>query len=294
MADGGIISFIPGNANSFYEVHTFLAPAGGKQTTTTQEQIAGTLTFTTKPVSNKVEVLVVAGGGGGGKGTTAYVPAGGGAGGYIYHDAYDIGGDASAFAVKVGLGGEAPTETGYGNKAAGTIGATRGSNGGNSQFGADDSDKRIEAYGGGGGSSHAAATATSGADGGSGGGGVYNPNEGGDAYPGVAPEGATLAGYKGGGHYKGAGGGAGGAGGAATGANNTTSALGGIGVSSDISGETRWYAGGGAAGNVATNPEAYGANGDENGAPGTGDGGGSNGAGGSGIVIVRFLHSEAE
>jgi hypothetical protein len=284
MATGGISSFIPGETqNSFYEVHIFMVE-GDNQTTATKEQVESVLTFNAKPASGTVEVLVVAGGGGGGWSTTSHIPGGGGAGGYISHDAYDISGDADTFAVKVGLGGKPPASVtgGYGS-------ANKGSNGGNSQFGADDSDKRIEAFGGGGGASHGNSIMGAGAKGGSGGGGSAS-GAGGGADAGVAPDGAIKLASNG---SKSGGGGAGGA---------AQSSSGGKGFSSDISGDLRWYAGGGSAGTANPGnadssdnpPEAYGAKGGANGEPGTGDGGGSAGAGGSGIVIVRFLHSQTD
>jgi hypothetical protein len=272
--------------DTYYEIHTFLVD----DITESGGQKAGSLAFSKRP--DYVEVLVVAGGGGGGKTDDTRRAGGGGAGGYIYVPKYPIPKDS--IDVNVGAGGRPPTNY------------TVAGNGGNSVFG------NITAYGGGGGASHADYIASSGMYGGSGG-GASASNSGGAATVGKI-DGEIVAVKLGSAGGSGNGGGSGGGGGGATGMgssppDNVTfkGAMGGAGTQSIISGETRWYAGGGAGGADVVSPpsgaesdlQAYGAIGGNNGDSNTGDGGSggggvsgrlSGGKGGSGIVIVRWKH----
>jgi hypothetical protein len=300
IVEGGEVSFIE-VAGTTYEIHTFRV----KDTTPPGGQEEYELVFDANRPET-VEVLVVAGGGGGGMSAGTWHAGGGGAGGYISVQSYPI--SADPIQIKVGGGGAKAATVGSGSKSA-----VRGGNGGDSVFGG------ITAKGGGGGAGHGSGIENTGGNGGSGGGGTYS-RVGGTADPGtvtpddIIPFSVILG--KAGGCYpssnpngsdagaNGSGGGGGGAGSVGGAPGNGTGALGGIGISSSISGEERWYAGGGTGGAITLTrdslnppPEAYGATGGEDGEPGTGDGGSggggvadklSGGSGGSGIVIVRF------
>jgi hypothetical protein len=279
LSEGGYVSFVPGNngANSYDEVHTFLADtaaAGG--------QAAYSLVFKDSTYPLTVEVLVVAGGGGGGS-TNGATSSGGGAGRFVYHPAFNVSGNgawdsAGTISVKVGAGG-----------SGGGSGGGQGGNGGVSEF-VRHSGYKIITPGGGGGAGNGG-TARPGNNGGSGGGSHYNypTNAAPGSYrttasAGTAPNEDGVLNLGNGGHsYRG-----GGAGEASGGGE-------GIGAQSAISGESKWYAGGGSTGGS----EKYGAGLFANGDSGTGDGGGggngggnprAGGKGGSGIVIVRFPH----
>jgi hypothetical protein len=279
LATGGSVSIIQ-VSGVYYELHTFTY-----NTTSTASQY---LTFTdgAPPANTNARVLVVAGGGGGGKAfNSAAFGGGGGGGGVILDTAYPLSG--REYTVVVGGGG-----------AAGTDSST-GANGDDSTFGT----AFVARGGGGGGSSYDTAV---GSAGGSSGGSVGGTNSTGVApvTTQLAPDSATVTKYgnMGGGtngraSTAGGGGGAGGAGGNATG--NHVGGIGGIGVSDSITGSSVSYAGGGAAGRIATHPNnSYGAYGGSAGEDHTGDGGCGGGGnsdgtlsgtkGGSGVVIVRF------
>ena len=169
-----------------------------------------------------VEYLIVAGGGGGG----AWVGGGGGAGGMLY-GVTTI--SSNTYPVIIGSGGTAEYNPGsYG-------GMPRATNGGNSSiFG-------ITALGGGRGGSWSSFPATSG---GSGGGNGYSyggaAGTSGQGFPGGQGRGASANGYPTGG--------GGGAGGPGENWSSVKSGDGGPGVSSNISGTSRFYSGGGGGG----------------------------------------------
>lgn len=251
-------------------------PTGGTLSTFgTNERIhvfnsSGTFT---NPQSINAQVLVVAGGGGGG---TRHA-GGGGAGGMIYNSSFTVPGNVS---VIVGLGGGP------------------GVNGSNSEF------SSLTAIGGGFGSTNG----TPAGSGGSGGGGSNG------AFGGAGTAGQ---GNKGGDQNNGLGccaaRGNGGGGAGAAGANTlgVVGSAGGVGLSNSITGSAVFYAGGGGGG-LDGSPAYAGGNGGGgaggtnlslngvNGAPNTGGGGGGGGAngatsgtgvsGGSGIVVVRYMH----
>ena len=196
----------------------------------------GTTSWTVPANVDTVEVLAVGGGGGGG----SDMGAGGGAGGVIYTPVYPVtpGGSVS---VTVGAGG-----TG----APAGVGQVRGSNGGNTSFGA------ITAYGGGGGAScHDRSTSPAG-DGASGGGasggrggnpdwlgtgsGYGGGNRGRSIYPDQGHDGSWASPV--GTWYPGGGGGAGG-----PGESGSQGGNGGIGVLNDITGTQLYWGGGGGA-----------------------------------------------
>ena len=256
----------------------------------------------------KVEVLAVAGGGGGAHGIdNGNGTGGGGAGGLIHNKSFSVT-TGTAVAVAIGAGGTGGPGTveGYGTNIGDSLPAL---NGGNTTFGT------LTAIGGGkGGTGGGGGAINPGATGGSGGGG------------GNSPGGATVGqGHTGGlfhsanGYYRGGGGG--GAGG--PGGMGINSANGGIGLEIDISGEKKFYAGGGGgAGHSGYSTQAGakggvggsgvggdGADGDGNGSladfgnnavPDTGSGGGAatwpgtgnvemqGGSGSNGTVIVRY------
>jgi uncharacterized repeat protein (TIGR02543 family) len=254
-----------------------------------------------------VRALVVGGGGGGG----AWVGGGGGGGGFRDVSSVAVTPD-STVAVTVGSGGTPAVASG------GQYNNIVGTNGGESKFGA------ILAAGGGKGGSHDPTGGTLSAslkptDGGSGGGGTGRGVQSSAGYVtlstgalGNTPSTSPSQGNAGGnGHVgsvwvAGGGGGAGGAGGNAT---STSGGAGGAGASSNITGSTVLYAGGGGGivynstsgagsggtgGGGAGGANTTGVSGTAN-TGGGGGGGGSNtsqtstgGSGGSGIVIVRY------
>ena len=242
-----------------------------------------------------VEVLVVAGGGGGG----SFNGGGGGAGGLIYNSNFAVT-PGTQLTVTVGNGGVGDGRPG--NGASGASGAV-GTNGGPSVFGS------LEAIGGGVGGGYS--VRTSGVSGGSGGGSWGSLTfAGGTAGQGNAGGGGYPIGH----NYTETAGGGGGAGG--NGVNGGTSSnqpgAGGLGLLFNISGNSQFYAAGGAAGanrfgGSALGGSGIGGNGGTTasvagvaGVPNTGSGGGGaayngtpgssadGGAGGSGIVIVRY------
>ncbi|MDR1148413.1 MAG: hypothetical protein LBK66_07260 [Spirochaetaceae bacterium] len=243
-------------------------------------QKAHTLAFTTRPADNKVEVLVVAGGGGGAKRSTGWSSSGGGAGRFVYHPAFNVAdneiwGSPGTISVKVGAGGAGAGNVGYGGT------------GGDSEFIRGDGYKIIAKGGGGGGYGGSNVLGLAGGSGG----GSHNSNENPpsqrtSALEGTVPNEPGVLNLGSGGHTWNGGGAGEGSGGA------------GIGTQSAISGESKWYAGGGH--NGANAGIQYGAGNSETAESGTGDGGGAGPspitgtAGGSGIVIVRWPWVEPE
>jgi hypothetical protein len=227
----------------------------------------GESNFTVAGGSLNCEVLVVAGGGSGGNG---YGGPGGGAGGLIYTNV-SVSGEKTVWVGEGGISQTTPNESGY--------------QGSNSVFG------DLVAVGGG------AGHFTTGGNGGSGGGGGGI----GDGGGGTA---VTGQGYDGGGGVflgGGGGGGAGQVGGTCT--SDQAGGDGGAGVSCSISGEAKYYAGGGGGGTDSGGVGAGGLGGGGIGAiylgdagdgvDGLGGGGGGGswghiGKGGSGVVIVRY------
>ena len=253
----------------------------------------GSTTWTAPADVTSVEVLVVAGGGSGGGGSGAIGGGGGGAGGIIYNTSYPVT-PGTTYPVVVGTGG---------------VGALRlkGTNGGNSQFGA------LVALGGGSGAADGSLLFT-GTPGGSGGGGsgrsgIGAPGTAGQGYPGS--NGATSAYY--------AGGGGGGAGGPATPFSGSVAGSGGPGLYFNISGTSTAYGGGGGGGGSSYSSVSTagvggvggggaGTSTSINGNPGTANTGGGGGAsgwsvdgtniyggnGGSGIVIVKYTRANRQ
>lgn len=233
---------------------------------------SGTFTVNSNPKDVAVEYLVVGGGGGGG----SYEAGGGGGGGFLTGFLSVL--PATNYTVTVGSGGGSPFD---------------GANGAPSSF------HTVVASGGGGGGRHS----RSGLSGGSGGGGGAAATTG----AGAGTVGQGFAG--GGGKITGAGGGGGAGGpGLRTGSIGGGGA-GGPGKESSISGESKFYAGGGGGagngygsygGGISLGGVGGGGNGGghasaaSGGAPNTGGGGGGiawgggSGIGGSGIVIIRY------
>lgn len=194
----------------------------------------GTTSWTVPANVDTVEVLAVAGGGGGG----SDMGGGGGAGGVIYTPVYPVtpGGSVSVTVGAGGTGGPAGQ------------GQVRGTNGGNSSFGA------ITAYGGGGGASRHDGSGAPAGDGASGGGasggrggnydatgsGYGGGNRGRSIYPDQGHDGAWSSPV--GTWYPGGGGGAGG-----LGESGSQGGNGGIGVLNDITGTQLYWGGGGGA-----------------------------------------------
>lgn len=257
-----------------------------------------TTTWTAPAGVDSVEVLVVGGGGSGGR----HSGGGGGAGGVIYNPSFAVTPGAS-YTVTVGAGGYSSGLIGSYPTIAGGV----GTNGGNSQFGS------LVAIGGGGGGYYGA----TGNSGGSGGGSARALGNGGTAttgqgyaggYSNVAPGSSPDT-------YPAAGGG--GAGGIGRSPTATYGGDGGPGLPFNITGVTKWYAGGGG-GNIQEGTYLGGAGGlggggrgassiniesqyGWDGEPGTGGGGGGShynspavpsqgraGRGGSGIVVIRY------
>ncbi len=241
-------------------------------------------TFTVPAGVTEVEVLVVAGGGAGGDNTTTTTQTGaggGGGGGVTYNGSYVVT-PGNNITVTVGAGGSVNANG-------------QGGSGENSVFGS------ITTTGGGGGGYR---DNGSGLAGGSGGGAGYN---------GTPGAGVVGQGFDGGDDFSGSqynGGGGGGASELGNNANVNSAGDGGNGYASDISGQLKYYGGGGAGGagdNAASDAIGIGGLGGggnggyaalqngEGGEVNTGGGGGgsgsdgtSAGAGGSGVVIVRW------
>jgi hypothetical protein len=222
--------------------------------------------------------LIVAGGGAGGSsGPSDNRGGGGGGGGFVSGSmmVYRTG----SFVVTVGSGGSVVSPIGT------------GTNGNTSSFGSN-----IIALGGGGGGG----AATTGRSGGSGGGGGAssgpgNWSGGAGSQPSQAYGGFGNAGGTGGTNsvnYRsgGGGGGAGGIGGNAS----ISSATGGVGKESYLTGSLKYYSGGGGTSNGPPSPQGGGGPNGQPGSVNTGGGGGGGssaqqgGAGGSGIVILRY------
>jgi hypothetical protein len=291
IGEGGDGKFVL-EGNRWYEVRTFSTDDG----TTPGSQTERALTFGADRPST-VEVLVVAGGGGGGKVGNDLMSGGGGAGGYIYVLSYPVPESEEPITI--------PVKVGAGGAKSASVSTSQNSNAGYGGSGGDSAFGGIIAKGGGGGGNHANASYSVGGSGGSGGGGSAGAGGGGikDA---TIPEDildAVIGGNNGG--QTPAFGGRRGGGGGGAGGSESDGTLGGIGIQCGISGEMRWYAGGGAGGaKDMTAPDgedltAYGATAGNDGEPNTGDGGSgagntsgdprtSGGNGGSGIVIVRF------
>jgi len=308
-------------------------PIGAK--TVVQFTSVGSSTFNVPTGVTEVEVLVVAGGGGGGS-----IGGGGGAGGIVHNRAYPV-----------SPGGSVPVTVGGGGASGGTYPGPRSANGGDSAFGT-----HIAKGGGGAGSWNSSAPGPGGS--GSGGRGDPGIGQlGGKAiqhdyentgatqygYPGArggnrGPAGGMSGYHTGEGQYTaGGGGGAGEAGGMRSYFHNDTNVnwpgqgrgdivyvvnagrKGGDGLPFDISGEVKYYGGGGGGGahQPAHSPgqtagggkggggaggswnQSWGPNGQgQDGTANTGGGGGGGyytgggtakgGSGGSGIVIVRY------
>jgi hypothetical protein len=250
----------------------------------------GTTTFTFTPtVSDTIEYLVVAGGGGGGCGGGG---GGGGAGG-VLRGTRTL--SAGSYNITVGAGGN------------GTAGNQPGFDGGSSSISTLVSTLHVATGGGGGGGW----VSPNGRNGGSGGG--QNARNGGtNGGAGIVGQGFAGASYIT--AYGAVGGGGGGGGGVGNGTR------GGIGISSNITGTTKYYAGGGGgggatgqSGDVAAGGILYVQNGTYGGGNGaragdkpdftdavanTGGGGGgvegsnsSSGSGGSGIVVISYTSS---
>lgn len=248
-------------------------------------------------VATDLEYLIVGGGGGGG----AAAGGGGGAGGVLTGTALDVSGTQTITIGEGGAGGQG----GWSNETGILSGQSHGSNGGDSSaFG-------VTALGGGGGGTFFLSGDLPGRDGGSGGGGSHNLSPG----SGTAGQGNNGASGTLGCADSSGGGGGGQAGSAGT---VSLAGKGGDGITSDISGLSQVYAGGGAGGgddrdlycNVAPSPgvapNVGGAGGGggsttANGIDGTnGLGGGGGGAmlrnvttfggqGGSGVVVARYV-----
>ncbi|MGN0854055.1 MAG: glycine-rich domain-containing protein [Kiritimatiellia bacterium] len=237
-----------------------------------------------KILEGSLQFLIV-GGGGAGSGNCG---GGGGAGGLVYCEGLDP--EAGDYDVTVGAGGAKSTGNGYGNSGSNTTFAFGGTT--------------YTALGGGVGGlwQNQAGTA-----GGSGGGASGSAAVGAATQPDSNSGGYGNAG--GAGASNNVGGGGGGAGGAGMAASGQTGGAGGAGLEFDISGESRFYAGGGggagiggagnAGGSSVGGAGTSGGTGQTGGAgqDGTGSGGGGaaggggtsyGGAGGSGTVIVRY------
>ena len=276
-----------------------------------------TETFAPKFTGNggRVEALVVAGGGGGGNKYTggsggSAAAGGGGAGGLLHRKGFLV---TDNVTVAVGAGG-----TGGGDTANGGTGDYNGHQGGDSTF------STLTAwgggYGGGNGTGGQGGNGTVGSGGGAGNTDSSGPagttgqgNRGGRAAPHDNASGRTYP--RGGGGGAGTRGGDGGYNENETGAyvNGDSCGDGGLGLEFDITGEKKFYAGGGGAGSHGNGAPGLGGSGiggegsnsgksnhyNGNGIPDTGSGGAGNaggnvnaqgggGQGGNGTVIVRY------
>lgn len=226
-----------------------------------------------------ISYLVVAGGGSGG---TGYYGGGGGAGGLL-ESTTDLT-PGVTYTITIGQGGVGTTSQN-----------NKGGNGGNSSISGTGFSTVTAVGGGGGGSRNSDQSGgnSNGANGGSGGGASFPNSAGGKGvYPGSTYLDQARQGYDGGttatAQYS-----YGGGGGAAT----PTSATGGIGIPSTITGSSVYYAGGGGGAYPGTQSGGQGGGGNSNtaGAANTGGGGGGGtgnnaqgGNGGSGVVIIKY------
>ena len=306
VATGGCISY-SGN----YKIHTFNSPG-----TFAIPGISATAPY------NVVDYLMIAGGAGGGTGEVNHTSGGGGAGGYRESPGSGTGYTASPLgaspmaAVTAVACASYPITIGAGGAGAPSSRNAQGVSGSATTF------NSLTSAGGGGGGSEGNGTAPArpGAPGGSGGGGssqTGGPGGTGNTPPVSPPQGQNGAtGVDSPPDYRGGGGG--GAGGAGTqGTSPGIGGKGGVGVSSEITGSSVGYAGGGNAGGTqapvnpngpqaATNPASPfgggiggtspGTNAGGNGGTNKGGGGGggqncnSGGTGGSGVVIIRYRY----
>jgi hypothetical protein len=235
-----------------------------------------------------IDYLVVAGGGGGGMTPPQGYGSGGGAGGFLT-DSGIIASLGITYTITVGAGG-----------TRATYGGTIPTIGGNSSI-SGSGFTTVTSIGGGRGTSTGSNAGGNGGSGG-GGGGRYNDVSypgGIGVYPGSTYLDQARQGYNGGSGdpVNGWGGGGGGAGG--VGSPGSTTANGGAGLQSSITGTATYYAGGGGGGNGgAGGLGGGGSSTSENGGTNTGGGGASSpgagtysGSGGSGVVILKFLTS---
>ena len=258
-----------------------------------------------------VDYLVVAGGGGSGGGGAGYdrTSGGGGAGGFRESYAPAVSGPYSASPLKTTTGITLSVQTYPITVGAGGAGST-GSNAWGTK-GSDSVFSTITSAGGGQGGSQGGGYGMSGGSGGGVGG--FNFGPGGSSSTTPAPSGNTppvsppQGNNGGGGRYNEAGAGGGGAGGAGSAPGGSTGCgvagtggASGAGVTTQISGSSTTYAGGGAGAGQSGNGSA-GSGGTSAGSSGTaneGDGGGgatggtgaAGNAGGKGIVIIRYKY----
>ncbi len=222
-----------------------------------------------------IDALIIAGGGSGGFADDGSQDTGGGGGAGGYREIQSISISPGNYPATVGSGG---------------VGGSSASNKG--------SDSSVLGYiaagGGGGASRRGSGNATSG---GSGGGGSYNHISGAS---GNVPSTDPVQGYGGGsvpGNYRGGSGGGGGGGGPGQNNSTTVGGAGGVGVTTNFSGQEITYAVGGKGGTAASSPPIP-----EAGDPNTGSGGaGGNSpatnnwniqygaSGGSGVVMIRYV-----
>ena len=274
IATGGDAVYDVDVEGTTYRVHVFTA--------------TGTSTFSVLQ-GGEVEYLIVAGGGGANfNAASSASGASGGAGGLLTGKTDII---SQTYTVTVGEGGSKPSSAGTPwNNAAGS--------------GEDSNVFGITAIGGGHGGTWSGNTGGSGGSGGGRGGSTGFGTNGGSGIPGQGNDGGP------GNRIAGAGGGAG-TPGEFRDATDGRGNFGGIGISSNITGQSHFYAGGGSSGSRNSSEIAPGGLGGggtggtssagfglgQNGTSNTGGGGGggaqdglnnSGGAGGSGIVIIRY------
>jgi prepilin-type N-terminal cleavage/methylation domain-containing protein len=268
VVSGGTVSYVD---SSGLNPRSSPAYSGGYTIRTFTTIGSSTLSVSGGILSN-VSVLVVGGGGGGGSWNN-YAGGGGGGGQFLFLTNQTISGSST---VVVGSGGNGGS-------------SSQGTDGQSSSFGSN-----IAAGGGGGGGGTAESNGRNGASGGGAAGWV---NTGGIA----------SAGYNGGNNYSinswaAGGGGCGGVGGDAK-VSPVTFGVGGVGLSSSISGSTTWYCGGGGGGSASgvntsggsgvggngdSTSNGAGANATANSGSGGGGGGVAGGNGSAGIVIVKY------
>ena len=267
LADGGYVSFIPGeSAGVYYEIHTFVY-TGADQALVFKEASSSE-----KPLM--AWVLVVAGGGGGGG--ALYPSNGGGAGGVVEHKNYPL--TAGTYSVTVGTGGAGGDRPS--SDKVNLSESNDGKNGSDSSFGEDFTAKG----GGGGGGSGGSIYRRGGKQGGSNGGGSGNPGaivsgtfpDGGNSYGNLGATGVPTGDY-------------GGTGGGAIGAGQSYALArvlkdGGAGITRNITGVDEVYAVGGGVRHSYFFPSPM----INTGNGGHGGHGSNGGSGQNGIVIVRF------
>lgn len=270
----GTVTFETIYVNSLNQVVTNPVLGGFSIYRVTSTLLGATYLINSNLLSTPISFLIVGGGGSGGGSTGANISTGGGGGGGFIESSGTIN-TVTSYSIYVGRGGFLLNSTASGENSLLQLNSGT-----------------LTAVGGGGGG--ALSTSLNGLNGGSGGGGAFNIQ---NFNFGTEGSGTTGQGFSGAPGI--IGGGSAGSGGGAGGSPDTSSRNGGPGLSSTITGQTIFYAGGGGGpgrlggiGGGGNGGEGGTASSGTNGLGGGGGGDGSNSffgtSGGSGVVILRI------